>query len=335
MNTKPYLYSCPNCKRQLGSSRLLTGKRVKCLACQSAFVAAGATKVPPIAVASFVAPPLAIPQPAPLASPLRVAPQRLPYIQPDELRVTGETAILFGTLTIAIALLLIASLATALLLAVLCLVIYIQAINSEAALCRSSFRVTKDSHPDLHFLVNNLARRLTMRTPTLLIARDDNINAHATFGTNPAGTVVLNSALVDIMDMNELAFIIGHELTHIKCGHCRYKVFTISTTNSMQNVGAALITDLLFRAWNRRSEFTCDRGGAVACKNPIAAMTALAKLERIPPEAMPAFIQACISQQPTASHLRATHPDTSNRIAAVYHYAATHDYRRLSSLWSS
>jgi Zn-dependent protease with chaperone function len=135
------------------------------------------------------------------------------------------------------------------------------------------------------------------------------------------------------MDPDELLFILGHELAHIKCGHCKYLVLTNATVDTIVNQGIAALADVAFKFWSRKAEFTCDRGGVLACRNPQAAMKALAKLEIQDPFEAEEFIHKCVRGNPSDDDLLATHPDTGNRIAAVFHYVRTRECASLGALW--
>jgi Zn-dependent protease with chaperone function len=258
----------------------------------------------------------------------------LPFISPPELQVKGESTVLFGTLAVAASIFLFVTLTTALVFGLLVLIAYFGIKSHQANLRRTAFRVTAQTAPEIDALIQTAARRLTMPTPELFIVEDRELNAFAT-GFDGLGTVVLNSALVKAMSSDELMFIIGHELTHIKCGHCKYSAFTNATVGTIVNHGIALLTDMIFKLWSRKAEFTCDRGGLVACKRPDAAMSALAKLEILDPVEARKYIDRAVRSNPSVDDWFATHPDTNNRIAAIANYAKTRDYFRLQSLWES
>ena len=126
--------------------------------------------------------------------------------------------------------------------------------------------------------------------PEIFVVEKQDVNAFAT-GHDRVGMIVLHSATIDAMNDDELMFIIGHEITHIKCGHCRYLTLTQATTGSIFNRGISIVASLVFLVWSRKTEFTCDRGGMIACKSPIAAMTALGKLETPDPAKRDLLIQ--------------------------------------------
>ncbi|MCR4441522.1 MAG: M48 family metallopeptidase [Peptococcaceae bacterium] len=103
--------------------------------------------------------------------------------------------------------------------------------------------------------------------------------------------VVLFSGCVDLMNRNELLFIIGHELGHIKSRHVLYhqmaKVIPIlgeiigkATLGVGELFSAGLQLALLH--WARMSEFTADRAGLLTCQSIDDAVSAFIKMAGVP-----------------------------------------------------
>lgn len=249
------------------------------------------------------------------------------------LQVRGENLVLYVTLAVAVPVFFVVSVSSAMAFAGIVLMSYLGIRSHQARLGQTAFRVSSESAPDLYRLMEKACQRLAMPSPEFYVEKSPDLNAYAT-GFGGAGTVVLYSGIVELLTPDELTFIIGHELTHIKCRHCRYSVFTNATIGTAWNQTVAHLADLIFKFWSRKAEFTCDRGGLVACKNPAVAMMALAKLEFPKTEQAVQFARAAISGNPAVDNWLATHPDTRNRIAAVSSYSRTPEFRRLESLTS-
>ncbi len=100
-------------------------------------------------------------------------------------------------------------------------------------------------------------------------------------------TVTLRTGLIDLMTDDELLFIIGHELSHIKCAHMLYSTLLylltfVGTELFGMIFKVAKITflplEMKLRSWERKAEFTSDRGGLLVVQDIKVAQTALVKL---------------------------------------------------------
>jgi Zn-dependent protease with chaperone function len=81
---------------------------------------------------------------------------------------------------------------------------------------------------------------------------------------------VLTSGLIDLLGDEELSFVIGHELGHIKAGHVLYTVLANNIASIVAAIGQATfgIGSLLGQGlvvalhdWYRKAELTADRAG--------------------------------------------------------------------------
>ncbi|MFT3968771.1 MAG: M48 family metallopeptidase [Micropruina sp.] len=113
--------------------------------------------------------------------------------------------------------------------------------------------------------------------PELFIRADPTINA-MTIGLDKP-VIVLNSGLVNVMDDDELRFVLGHELGHVHSGHAVYRtvlavLLALSSTVVTIPLGAlgvrAVMAALL--EWQRKSELSADRAGLLAAQQPAVAL---------------------------------------------------------------
>jgi len=79
-------------------------------------------------------------------------------------------------------------------------------------------RVTPQDTPGLAAIAAETIARLQPGDVEVFIAPSRKLNAY-TFGVLPPKVVVLNSALLQVMDADELRFVLGHELGHVRLGH--------------------------------------------------------------------------------------------------------------------
>src|SRR5207253_4158575 len=73
----------------------------------------------------------------------------------------------------------------------------------------------------IYKLFKEAADILDMHEPDLFLTSNPTVNAF-TFGADRP-FIVLQSALVDLLDEEELMAVMGHELGHIKAGHALYR----------------------------------------------------------------------------------------------------------------
>jgi Zn-dependent protease with chaperone function len=147
-------------------------------------------------------------------------------------------------------------------------------------------RAGSGSYASLHKLLARCCEVLSCPVPDLYITTNPILNAY-TVGHRRT-CLVLHSGLVEALTADELSFVIGHELGHIKCGHGLYRQLgnllvqywdALSALISIPGIGLLRIPLLLaFWEWYRRAEFTCDRAGLLCIQTPEPALTALGKL---------------------------------------------------------
>ena len=98
-------------------------------------------------------------------------------------------------------------------------------INERAVrlvLLGSAVQVDERQYARLHRLLTDVGTTLDVNgVPEMYVAADPYLNAF-TIGMNRP-TIVLNSALVDLLDEEELRFVVAHELGHAISGHALYQ----------------------------------------------------------------------------------------------------------------
>ncbi len=129
----------------------------------------------------------------------------------------------------------------------------------------SMVKVTDNCLPRIYSLMQDIARKIGIKTPSIYVYNDPEMNAF-TYGETNA-FVCISSSCVEKLDNEELACLIAHECGHILCKHVLYK----SVANMLQVLGEkfGIITyslsgpiNLLLQYWSRRSEFSADRCAA-------------------------------------------------------------------------
>lgn len=154
----------------------------------------------------------------------------------------------------------------------------------------SNIRVTADSFPEIHAMVEQACHILDLpRMPEVYITAGGEINAFTAGVGNPI--LVLNSGSIDLLEDDELFFVIAHELGHIKSGHVLYYQMAEFLPVIGEIIGTATLgigevvsvgVQIALLNWRRMSEFTADRAGLLATQDVGAAMNAMMKLAGLP-----------------------------------------------------
>lgn len=151
------------------------------------------------------------------------------------------------------------------------------------------FRITEDTCPEIYHLYQTALRRLDMPEEYPLYARTEfDYNAFAAGGES---FIVVYSSILNHFQPDELLFILGHELGHIKSGHTIYQNMAEnlrSLISQIPMIGQEAAIGLFFalHKWYRMHECTADRAGAIAAGSVEAGIRGLSRLmgtdERLP-----------------------------------------------------
>jgi Zn-dependent protease with chaperone function len=200
-------------------------------------------------------------------------------------------------------------------------------------------QITPQTAPEIIPLIQTSTDRLQVEPVNVFIVPSNQLNAY-TFGMDSPKAIVLYSSLFKIMDRDEIQFILGHEMGHVKLGHTWLNTLVGGMAGIPSSLGAAAIMELSFRWWNRACEFSADRAGVLACGKPNKAISALVKLDLGSPARTQAGMQAAIQHIETEDddiihnleEIVASHPMIAKRIGEIRNYSNTQAYHHLQSL---
>jgi Zn-dependent protease with chaperone function len=148
----------------------------------------------------------------------------------------------------------------------------------------SGIRVDERQFERLHRLLAEVGATLDCNgLPEMYVVASPHLNA-VTIGLDKP-IIVLNSALVELLDEEELRFVIAHELGHAISGHAVYQtllqrllvVSGVVTATIVGGVGLRVIVAALME-WSRKSELSADRAAAIATQDPAVAFRVHMKL---------------------------------------------------------
>ena len=260
------------------------------------------------------------------------------YISPDDYRVSGEmNALYWGFGILAFILLFITAISVGIITLSVVVGTAILVWIQQSQLVGGCAKVSENQFPDIYAIAIEAARRLSMHQPEIFIRQNPTLNAFA-IGFLGTKSVVLHSATVEAMDRNELEHIIGHEFSHIKCGHTNLTVLT----SSSQGINVPIISQILsfvFLVWSRKAEYTCDRGGLIATRDLKAGIAAMCKLAVGATLFKQMDVEDFLNQQmdidqndvTRLSEGLATHPYLVKRIRAIQQFSETDQYKGLAA----
>ena len=149
----------------------------------------------------------------------------------------------------------------------------------------SNLRVTPRMFGRLHRSLTWACKILDVPEPEMYVTVDGEPNAFTYGHTRPF--ITLTSSLIDMLGDEELFYVIGHEVGHIKAGHILYgtmarNISAVVTLLGQATLGfGALLGQGLVIAlyeWYRCAELTADRAALLCVQDIEPAHTALMKL---------------------------------------------------------
>jgi heat shock protein HtpX len=233
--------------------------------------------------------------------------------------------------------------------------------NSDKLVLRmhGARQVTPEEAPNFHSMVAELAQRADMPMPKVYVIENPQPNAFAT-GRNPENAAVAaTTGLFDLLDSDEVAAVMAHELAHVKNRDTLIMTVTATIAGAIgmlanfammfgQNRdgrGMGMIPTLLMMilapmaamlvqmAISRSREYEADRLGGEIVGDPRLLARALEKISR----GVQAIPNESAERNPASAHLFimnplsgarmdnlfSTHPNPANRIEALEKQAMT------------
>lgn len=126
--------------------------------------------------------------------------------------------------------------------------------------------LSRKENPRVYNIVENLCMSCGMRMPKLYIVDDPQLNAFASGINEKTYAVTLTSGIISLLSDEELAGVVGHELTHIRNHDTKLLITSIvfvGIISTIMNLVVRFLYDSLwFGGGSRRSDN--EKGGAVS-----------------------------------------------------------------------
>lgn len=152
---------------------------------------------------------------------------------------------------------------------------------SNTSMIRHAVRATplaRRDNPRVYNIVENLTMACGMPMPEINIVNDSQLNAFASGINEKTYTVTVTTGLLDRLDDDELAGVIGHELTHIRNKDTQLLITSIVFVGIISVVMTIIVRLLwntfLFGGGNRRSSNSKNNGASIIVVMVIALVCA-------------------------------------------------------------
>ncbi len=147
----------------------------------------------------------------------------------------------------------------------------------------SSVLVGEQQLPDIYALLVEACQVLDLEIPRLYIRQHPVPNAYTFAMRGKQPFIVVHTSLIDLLTLEELQAVIGHELGHLKCEHGVYLTLAnilMLAAGQMPGVGTQIAQTMQSQIleWVRCAEFSCDRAALLASQNPRVVSSVLMKL---------------------------------------------------------
>jgi len=139
--------------------------------------------------------------------------------------------------------------------------------------------VTATQFPAIFAIAKELQQRFQAPTTRIFVLRKPSFRAEA-FGLKAPYVIVLPAPLIDAIELDELRYVLGQALGHIRFGHTRIALLMGGEESSLPAVlsWVAWVRDLIFAGYWRAATTSGDRAGILACNSVAKALRAQVKI---------------------------------------------------------
>ena len=189
----------------------------------------------------------------------------------------------------------------------------------------SSVLLSPSTFPEIHKLLETACDILSVNTlPLLYVQRSDQLMATTLGMDHPM--IAISSECIDKLSNEELLFMLGREVAHVKSQHLLYQEIGFIFPELMDALSAVtlglssvLSTGLKYALfhWAQTAEYTADRGGLLVCQDVHIVKNLLAKIAGLPEKYWPRYRVEDIEDQ--AKAFEGFHEKTFDKFVRFLH----------------
>ena len=147
----------------------------------------------------------------------------------------------------------------------------------------SSVLVSEAQLPNLHKTLLDASSALDLEPPQLYVRQHPVPNAYTFAMRGKQPFIVVHTSLIELLNLEEIQAVLGHELGHLKCEHGVYLTLAnliVLAAGQISTWGGIISQSLQSQMleWLRCAEFSCDRAALLATQDPQVVVSVLMKL---------------------------------------------------------
>jgi Zn-dependent protease with chaperone function len=150
-------------------------------------------------------------------------------------------------------------------------------------LLKATYRIERDSHPELYATAEDVARRLSLEIPVTIYQAQNPRGLNASLAYLPnEGHVVLHGPVTTSLTDPEFRALLAHELSHLLLWQGWQGEFLVvdqilaALTHDRRADNAHFASARLFQLYN---EIFCDRGALLVAQDPLVVISMLVKVD--------------------------------------------------------
>lgn len=214
-------------------------------------------------------------------------------------------------------------------------VLLIAAMQAPTLYTLSSLEVTPTQFSAVYEIFHDLQQRFDLPPTRVFVMHDPHPQAHA-LGVRAPYVIVLHSALLEALDLDELRVVLGQQCARIRFGHTKAAIIFGGDPSSLPKMLAWIgsLRDFLFAWYLRTTVMSADRIGVLAGGGVGTAIRAQVKLAAGAPHMGAIQGASLLAQahavsrgipalQATLIHLEHATPTLIHRVEAMVEWAGT------------